>query len=58
MGQISSIFDSDEGIQNEELECISEEDECFDSAAQTPLDEYDSDSYDSEFEDCVCFVYR
>lgn len=57
MGQISSIFDSKEGDQQDEFAYDSEEDEVFDSAAQTPLEEDDSEEDDSGFEDCVLFIW-
>ena len=53
MGQISSNLNSKKREVDEELEFSSEEDEDFDSIAQTPFDENDSEEYDSSFEDCV-----
>ena len=53
MGQISSNLSSKRRVEDEELEFSSEEDEDFDSIAQTPMDENESEEYDSSFEDCV-----
>ena len=51
MGQISSIFESNDDKQENELDCIPEEDESSDSTVHTPLDESDI-----EVEDCVSII--
>ena len=61
MGQIASIFDSNERQEDEELEYIDEEDEYNRSLSRTPMEneeeEYEEED-DSEFKDCVCCVFR
>ena len=53
MGQISSNLNSKKKKFDEEIEYSSEEDEGFDSIAQTLYDENDSEEDESSFEDCV-----
>ena len=56
MGQISSIFESNDDKQENELDCIPEEDESSDSTVHTPLDESDIEDDDIEFEDCASII--
>ena len=56
MGQISSLFESNDDKQENELDCIPEENESPDSTVHTPLDERYIEDDDLEFEDCVSII--
>ena len=56
MGQISSLFESNDDKQENELDCIPEENESPDSTVHTPLDESNIEDDDLESEDCVSII--